>query len=108
MRFEKALLEKSADNLMKKADDCFDLAKTQQDTADKQHEIAIQQHSNADQLETSADKLVALGHSLEAEAVEIKGATESVAARTSPSLREGVERFPPAVDPAAPRANFKQ
>jgi hypothetical protein len=40
--------------------------------------------------------------------VEIKGATESVAARTSPSLREGVERFPPAVDPAAPRANFKQ
>lgn len=94
MRFEKALLEKSANNLLKKADDCFDLAKTQHATADKQHEIAARQHSNADQLDTSADKLVALGHSLEAEAVEIKGATDSVSVRSNPYPGAGVEHLP--------------
>ena len=73
MDFKKAMLEKSANQLMKKAEDCFGLSKAQHDIADKQHEIAARQHSNADRQDTIADELDAIGHSLEAEAVEIKG-----------------------------------
>jgi hypothetical protein len=107
MRFEKALLEKSANRLLKKADDCFGLAKTQHDIADKQHEIAARQHSNADQLDTSADKLDELGRSLEAEAVEIKGVTETASARTSPCLRESAEDQLAVGESTAPQAHSK-
>jgi hypothetical protein len=79
MHSEKALMDKSADKLIKKAADCFDLAETQHHVADKQHETAGRQHCSADELETSADKLEALGHALEADAAEIKGNTEVVA-----------------------------
>lgn len=88
MRFEKKLLEKSVETLQAKAEDCFDLAKTQHDIADKQHEIADRQHASADNLDNSADRLDALGHALQADAVEIKGETEIVAARTSPPFEE--------------------
>jgi hypothetical protein len=79
MHSEKALIEKSADKLMKSAADCFVLAETQHHAAEKQHEIASKQHCNADELGTSASKLEALGHALEADAAEIKGNTEVVA-----------------------------
>ena len=89
MQIEKIVLEKSAEALLEQAEDCFDLAKTQhklaehqhdiamlqQQNADKQQGIAARQHCDADQLATKADKLVALGHALEANAVEIKGDT---------------------------------
>jgi hypothetical protein len=84
MRFEQALLKRSANN-----------------------EIAARQHKNADQLDTSADKLDAIAHSLEAEAVDINGVAEAASAPTSPCLREGAERLPPAVDSDAPPANSK-
>jgi hypothetical protein len=68
MRIEKIVLEKSAERLLDKAEDCFDLAKIQKDEAGEQHK-------DADVLDASATKLIALGNSLEADAVEIKGDT---------------------------------
>ena len=76
-RTEKALLEKSVEVIMEKAEDCLDLAKTQ-------HEIADQQHAIADQQQDSADKLDTLGHALIAEAIDLKGEMEIVAARVNP------------------------
>jgi len=67
MRIDKIVLEKSASALM--------IATLQQQNADKQQVISTQQHRDADQLEGKADKLDALGDSLIANAVEIKGDT---------------------------------
>jgi hypothetical protein len=104
MRFEKTLLDKSAKALLDKAEDCFGLAKTQHEIADKQHEIAASQHSSADNLDTSADKLAALGHALEADAVELKGETEIIAARTDPRPREGAASMAPKAGSPPPPA----
>jgi hypothetical protein len=79
MHSERALMDKSADKILRKAADCFDLAETQHHVADKQYEVASRQHCSADELETSANKLEVLGHALESDAVEIKGDTEVVA-----------------------------
>ena len=79
MNSEKALMDKSADKLIKKAADCFDIAETQLHVAQMQHEIAGKQHCSADELEISAHKLEALGHALEADAAEIKSAPKVVA-----------------------------
>jgi hypothetical protein len=101
MHSKRALLEQSADKLIKKAAECFDVAETQHHVADKQHEIASRQHCSADELETSAHKLEALGHALEADAAEIKGNAEIVArgisAPPSPTA-------PPAVSASRARA----
>jgi hypothetical protein len=103
MDFKKALLEKSANQLMKKAEDCFGLAKAQHAIADKQHEIAARQHSNADQQDAIADRLDAIAQALEAEAVDIKGVMETDSARSSPCLREDLKRLSLASESAAPQ-----
>jgi hypothetical protein len=94
MGVKKELLEKSVENLLDKAEDCRDLAETQHDIANKQHDSAARQLDNAGKLAASADALDALGRELEADAVEIKGEMEMVAARTSPALRERSESDP--------------
>jgi hypothetical protein len=83
LNIAKVVLEKSVDTLIDKAEDCFDRAKAGHEQADKQHEIAEVQHQNADKVEASADHLVTLGKALVADAVELKGEMEIVAAQNS-------------------------
>jgi hypothetical protein len=102
-------LDKSALDLLDKAGVAFDVAKsqheaakTQQEGAARQHAIADKQHENADRqhelaekqnedamkqtenaekLEVSAKKLDQFSHSLTAEAVEVRGAADTLAGR---------------------------
>ena len=72
MRIEKARLKKSVERLTKRAEECFDAAEAQHVDADKQH--------------ADAEQLVTIGKALEADAIELNGEIEFVAARTSPEL----------------------
>jgi len=53
------------------------------ENANKQQAIATGQHVEADNLSAKADKLDALGHALEADAVEIKGDMQVVQRRAT-------------------------
>jgi hypothetical protein len=92
---------------LEKAEVCFDLAETQHDIAEKQHDSAARQLDNADKVAASADAMDVLGHALQADAVEIKGEMEMVAARTSPPLRERSESDPVKVGSSIPHTITK-
>ena len=90
MKIEKQVLDKSAEALLARADGVFELAKAQHvqaddqhsaaakqlDNAEKQKAIATEQHLEADDLEAKSVKLDALGETLVADAVEIKGGAQ--------------------------------
>jgi formylmethanofuran dehydrogenase subunit C len=71
------------------ADRQQEIAAEQHANAEKQNKIAEQQHDNADKqsdkadaLDVIADRLDALGHSLTADAVEVRGAADTLGNRT--------------------------
>ena len=74
MRIDKALVARTVEKLTERAEDCFERARAQHESADSQH--------------ADAERLMALGRSLEADAVALNGEMEMLAARTSPPLQE--------------------
>src|ERR1700733_3426263 len=77
----KTLMNDSAKKILDKAADCDEIAEIEHHVAEAQHQMASRQHCSADELEMSSKKLKRLARSLEADAAEIKGNIELVAAR---------------------------